>query len=231
MSAPQQYRQLRFERPPGATELLLVRHGESEAAVDGRDFPMVDGHGDPDLSDEGREQASRVCARLSGESIDAIVVTSLRRTVATAAPLAQALNIAPVVERDLREVHLGEWEGGVFRKHVLEGHPLARRMSEEQRYDVIPGAEPAAAFARRVRHGVLRVAAAHTDRRVAVFTHGGVIAELLAQATGSEPFAFMGADNASISHIVVTPDRWHLRRFNDTTHLDPGLTVQPVPLT
>ena len=208
-----------------------MRHGESEAAVEGREFPMVDGHGDPALSEEGREQAERVCARLAGETIDAIVVTSLRRTAGTAAPLARALRIAPVVEPDLREVHLGEWEGGAFRQHVLEGHPLALRMAEEQRYDVIPGAEPAADFARRVREAVLRVAAGHPGQRVAVFTHGGVIGELLAQTTGSEPFAFMGADNASISHIVVSAGRWQLRRFNDTTHLDPGLTVRPAPLT
>ncbi len=55
---------------------------------------------------------------------------------------------------------------------------------------------------------------------MAVFTHGGTIGELLAQATGSEPFAFTGADNASISVLVVTPPRWILRRFNDTAHLD-----------
>ena len=44
---------------------------------------------------------------------------------------------------DLREVHLGEWEGGSFRKHVADGHPLALKMRAEQRWDVIPGAEPA----------------------------------------------------------------------------------------
>lgn len=228
MSTPQQYRQLRFERPAGATELLLVRHGESEAAVDGVDFPLVDGHGDPDLSDEGRVQAALVCARLASLDVDAIVVTTLRRTSATAAPLSRALGIVPEVEPDLREVHLGEWEGGAFRKHVLEGHPVALRMAEQQRYDVIPGAEPAAAFSRRVRQAVERVATAHRDQRVAVFTHGGVIGDLLAQATQSSPFAFGGADNASISQLVVMPGRWQLRRFNDTTHLDPGIVFGTV---
>lgn len=231
MPEPRLYRQLRFELPPGACELLLVRHGESEAAVDGIDFPFVNGQGDPALSENGQEQAERVCARLVGEHIDAIYVTPLRRTGDTAAPLARKLGIEPAVESDLREVHLGLWEGGSFRKHVLEGHPLALRMAEEQRYDVIPGAEAAEEFRRRVRAGVERIAAAHVGHRVAVFTHGGVIGELLSQATGSEPFAFNGTDNASMSHLVVTPQRWHLRRFNDTTHLDPGLTLQPAPLT
>jgi broad specificity phosphatase PhoE len=59
-----------------------------------------------------------------------------------------------------------------------------------------------------------------SDQRVAVVTHGGVIAALLAMATGSRPFAFLGADNASISRLVITPQRWILRGYNDTAHLD-----------
>ena len=52
-----------------------------------------------------------------------------------------------------------------------------------------------------------------------VFSHGAAIGEVLAQATGSEAFAFVGADNASISKVVVTPERWVLRGYNDTSHL------------
>jgi 2,3-bisphosphoglycerate-dependent phosphoglycerate mutase len=39
-------------------------------------------------------------------------------------------------------------------------------------------------------------------------------------ASGSRPFAFTGADNASISRLVVASDRWIVRGFNDTAHLD-----------
>ena len=137
----------------------------------------------------------------------------------------------PAVERDLREVHLGEWEGGVYRQKVIEGDPLGVRILAEQRWDVIPGAEAAEDFARRVRGAVERIAAAHPDQRVAVFAHGGTIGEILHQATGSQPFAFMGADNASISHVVVSGDHWILRRYNDTSHLSARLTSRPEPLT
>jgi probable phosphoglycerate mutase len=64
---------------------------------------------------------------------------------------------------------------------------------------------------------------------VAVFAHGGIIGQILAEATGSRPFALGGADNASISHLVVAGDRWILRRFNDTTHLEDELTAVPEP--
>lgn len=231
MTEPRAYRQPRFQAPPGATELILVRHGESQPAVDGEPFALVDGHGDPALSPEGREQAARVCARLATERIDAIYVTNLRRTSETAAALADVLGLTPVVEPDLREVFLGEWEGGQFRRRVAELDPIAVRMIEEERWDVIPGAEPAADFAARVRGAVERIAAAHPDQRVAAFAHGGTIGEILAQAARSSPWAFSSADNASISHLVITAPRWIVRRFNDTSHLETALTTGAEPLT
>ena len=201
-------------------DLLLIRHGQSEAYVDGRPFPLIDGHGDPPLSALGRDQAGKVADRLAGAGIDAIYVTTLCRTAQTAAPLAERLGLAPLVEPDLREVHLGEWEGGLYRKMVAESHPLAQRMFAEERWDVIPGAESLVSFDGRVRAAIGRLAAARAGQRVAVFTHGGVIGQVVALASGSRPFAFNTADNASISRLIVTADRWFVRTFNETAHLN-----------
>jgi probable phosphoglycerate mutase len=227
---PKEYRQFRFTRPPGATEILLVRHGESAPLREGVAVPLADGHGDPPLDPVGEEQAVAVAARLAVEDLSAVYVTTLQRTVQTAAPLLERLGIAPVVEPGLREVFLGEWEGETLRRYSAERHPLALRMFTEQRWDVIPGAEPAGDFASRVRAAVIGIAERHRDQCVAVFTHGGVIAQVLAEASASRPFAFLGADNGSISHIVVDGDRWVVRRFNDTAHLDPRFSVAPEPL-
>ena len=43
----QAYRQYRFKLPPDATEILLVRHGETIPFAD-VPFPLVDGQGDPE---------------------------------------------------------------------------------------------------------------------------------------------------------------------------------------
>jgi probable phosphoglycerate mutase len=231
VSQANEYRQHRFVRPPGATELLLVRHGESEPARTEAPFPMVDGQGDPALHAEGHEQAQSVAERLQVEEISAIYVTTLRRTVQTATPLAERLGLPLLVEPDLREVHLGEWEGGSFRKHVAEGHPLALKMRAEQRWDVIPGAEPADRFAARIRDAVVRLATRHPDQCIAVFSHGAAIGQVLAQACGSRPFAFSGSDNGAISHVVVTEDRWVIRCYNDTGHLRPAFSTTSEPLT
>ncbi len=219
---PTAFRQRRYEVPPGGTDLLLVRHGASQAYVEGTLFPLVDGHGDPPLSAEGVAQAEQVCARLASAGVDAIYATSLCRTAQTAAPLAARLGLDVGVEADLREVHLGEWEGGIFRKNVADGHPISLRMLDEERWDVIPGAESGVALADRVSSAIGRLAAAHPGQRVAAFTHGGVIGQALALASGSRPFAFLGAENASISRLVIIGDRWIVRGFNDTAHLDGG---------
>ncbi|MBV9663808.1 MAG: histidine phosphatase family protein, partial [Actinobacteria bacterium] len=138
----------------------------------------------------------------------------------------------PIVERDLREVFLGEWEGGgMFGHKVITQDPIAVRMMEEQRWDVIPGAEPAEAFAARVRGAITRIAERHRDQTVVVVSHGGVIGQILCDAAQSRAFAFTGADNASISQLVVHDARWIVRRFNDTAHLTSRLSTAPEPLT
>ncbi len=230
MTEPQtEYRQFRFALPPGGTDILLVRHGESAPAREDAPFPMVDGHGDPPLAPEGEREAELVGDRLAVEPIEAIYVSGLRRTEQTAAALAKRLGLTPATDPGMREVRLGDWEGGLFRIRVAERHDIALRMYETQRWDVIPNAESTEDLAARVRASIERIAAVHPDQRVAVFTHGGVIGQVVSMATGAQPFAFIGADNASITQLVVTGERWIVRRFNDTAHLHPTLTVRAEP--
>ncbi len=118
---------------------------------------------------------------------------------------------------ELVEVGLGEWEGGELRVRAHQGDPVYERVLAEERWDVIPGAETADAFAARIRAGVEKVVAATPAGLPAVsVVHGGVIGELCRQAARSRPFAFIHADNASITRLVVMGDRWLLRSFNDT---------------
>jgi probable phosphoglycerate mutase len=218
---PTEYRQYRFALPEGATDILLVRHGESAPAREDAPAPTVDGHSDPALDPVGEEQAQLLAERLAGdEEISAIYVTTLRRTQQTAAPLAAKLGLTPIVAADLREVYLGEWEGYTFRKNVAEQNEIAIQIFTEQRWDVIPGAESTAQLSERVTRGITEIAAAHPNQRVVVVAHGGVIGTLLSIATSSRPFAFIGADNASISQLIVNGDNWAIRRYNDVGHLE-----------
>jgi probable phosphoglycerate mutase len=146
-----------------------------------------------------------------------VFVTGLARTIETAAPLAR-----PTIEiPELREVMLGEWEGGTFRIHVRNGEALALRVINEERWDLIPGAETMEHLATRVRKGIDEVVERTGPGKVAlVVAHGGVIGEVCRQATNSRPFAFVHSDNCSLTRLVRFADgRWLLRSFNDTSHL------------
>lgn len=224
MSDRREYPQRPFQLPETSTEILIVRHGSSAAHIPGDEpFEVIEGgHSNPPLAPEGHAQAEQVGGRLQAEELEGIFVTPLQRTHQTAAPLAAATGHDPVVVPELREVHLGDWEGGEMRVRVAQGDPLFAELMEKQRWDVIPGAENMDEFAARVRSGIERIVdETGPGRRAVAVLHGGVIAEICHQAIGGGPrLGFVLVENASVSSLVVHgPGLWRLRSFNDTTHL------------
>lgn len=204
--------------PPGAHEVLLVRHGACDPpAADG----LIGGRSDPSLNERGRGEADAVTARLARLPVAAVFATPLRRTSETAAALAAEQGLEPQVLDDLVEVYLGEWEGHGIHERGARGDAELARVLREQRWELIPGAEPAVVFAERVRRGVEQVADAGGEGSVAVaFTHSAVIAEFCRQVTGSEPFAFLHNSNGSLTRLFRMPDRrWVLVSFNESEHL------------
>ena len=70
-----------------------------------------------------------------------------------------------------------------------------------------------------------------TPTKVVAVVHGGVIGHILAHATGASPFAFNGADNGSISRIVLHQDGIKTRSFNDNIHVQSTLHTGSGQLT
>lgn len=204
--------------PPGAQEIVLVRHGACEPPPpDG----LIDGRSDPPLNARGRAEAAAAAARLAGEPVRALFATQLRRAAETAAPIGEVHGLEATVLRELGEIYLGEWEGHGIHDRGSRGDPELARVLREQRWDLIPGAEPMDDFAARVRAGVERAADAGGDGEVVVaVTHSAVIAEFCRQVTGSERFAFLHNSNGSLTRLFRMPDRrWILVSFNGTEHL------------
>jgi probable phosphoglycerate mutase len=206
-----------FSLPPGATEIVLVRHG---SAVREQGSELTDGHSDPPLSPDGLAQADAVGARLGTEELAALFVTPLRRTAQTAAPLAARVGLEPQVVGDLREVHLGDRESG-FKAQTFGPDPLATRLFAAGRWDIIPNAEDMDLFSDRVRRGMAHLAdATGPDAAGVAVIHAGVIAEACRQVTDSHAFAFLYAENGSLTRLLrLASGRWALRSFNDTAHL------------
>ena len=156
--------------------------------------------------------------RLADEPITAIYASTLTRTQQTAAPLAERMGFPIAIEPDLREVFLGEWEGGLLRQKQAEGHPAALAARSNREWSEIPGAESNRSLMERTAGAVERIAAAHPDQMVAVFCHGGVIGAVLGDTAGVNPFTFNGSRHTAISHLVLQPSGRVIRSFNDAAH-------------
>ena len=219
-ATPSSHAQVRYQVPDGSTVFILVRHGSSESYVEGQPFPLVHGHGDPALSPLGREQAELLAPRLIREAVDAVYVTPLRRTTETVAPyLTQTGQIAEEVF-DLREVFLGEWEGGDSRSKFASGHPLAVQAIESGEWGFIPGAETTQQLQDRCVRALMDLHQRHRNQRVVCVVHGGVISAIAQWATGTPSNYHWGAENASVHNLIVNDNYRRLHLFNDTSHLD-----------
>ncbi|MFF4116363.1 histidine phosphatase family protein [Streptomyces sp. NPDC001714] len=92
--------------------LLLIRHGQTPTNVDFLLDTAVPG---PGLTALGEQQAAALPGALADEDIEALYVSTLTRTQLTAAPLAAARGLDPVVRDGIREVAAGDLE-------LLPGH-------------------------------------------------------------------------------------------------------------
>ncbi len=90
--------------------VFLVRHAEKAADKSG--------HNDPDLSEAGRARAEKLAQQLKDADIKAIFVTEFKRTQETAAPLARALGLKPVV------IPASDRESLLSRLRTLQGNAL-----------------------------------------------------------------------------------------------------------
>jgi broad specificity phosphatase PhoE len=161
-------------------DILLVRHGESEANRAHR----MQGRLDSPLSARGREQA-RVLARfleLKAIGWDAAYVSPLGRARETAAILCEGEGkIAPEVEPDLAEIDAGALQG-LTRDEMAERHRdfIERPITELADFSAF-GGEGYDTVQARIGRLVERWTERHrrTADRVLVVGHGGVNFQLV----------------------------------------------------
>jgi 2,3-bisphosphoglycerate-dependent phosphoglycerate mutase len=197
------------------TEVLLIRHGRSADVIPGAPDSF-----DPPLHETGVLQATALAERLDAKQLDGVYSSDLARAVETAAPLARPRGLRVIERADLREVHLGDWEGGEFRRRAAMHDPEFLRFAEAGRWDAIPGAERDEDLRARTLGAVREVAAKHAGGSVAVVCHGGVINAVLAELLRIERSTFTVVENTSITVLRFAPDeRAVVITMNDTHHL------------
>jgi probable phosphoglycerate mutase len=90
-----------------AHRLIVWRHGRTEWNHTGR----FQGQADVPLDDLGQLQAKSAAQVLAGFRPSRIIASDLSRAQQTAAPLAELTGLPVDLDRRLREIHVGSWEG------------------------------------------------------------------------------------------------------------------------
>ena len=197
------------------TEVLLVRHGRSADVVPGSDDSL-----DPPLHELGIAQAAALATRLGGRHLDGIYASDLRRAIDTAAPLAEDRSMEVAVRPDLREVHLGDWEGGEFRRRAAARDPDWLAFSEAGRWELIPNAERDDDFRDRVRRAIHDIVDHHRGGSAVAVCHGGVINAFIADLLDVHRSTLTVIENTSVTVVRFADDNRHvLVTLNDCNHL------------
>jgi probable phosphomutase (TIGR03848 family) len=210
--------------------VILLRHGRSTSNTAHTLAGRSDG---VDLDDKGREQAAGVVARVADLPIKALIRSPLLRCERTLEPLAEKLNLQPVVEERLVEVDYGAWTGRKISELVKE--PLWAVVQQQPSAAIFPDGEGLAHVQSRavaaVRDHDRRLAEEHGgDTLWVACTHGDVIKSVLADALGThlDTFQRITADPASMSVIRYTPLRPFVIHVNHTgSGLASALTAPP----
>jgi broad specificity phosphatase PhoE len=194
--------------------LLLARHGESLWNAERR----FQGATDIALSDRGRAQAEALARGLRGYRVRAAYVSPYRRAVETAERALRGTGVPLVIDEELRELSLGEWEGCTVEEvRARDGDPYVAWLRAPHDCPP-PGGEPLPVVSERVQAALARIAAAHpAGDDVLVVAHGGVISVYACYLLGCSfnDLWRLRVDNASLT--VVRPPR--LVSLNDTAHL------------
>ena len=210
------------------TQLVLVRHGEAQSAVD----RVIGGHkGCTGLSDLGRRQAAALRDRWAASGAmtgaTALYASALPRAIETAEIVGAAVGGGSLEVRsdcDLCEVHVGDDVDGV---PVEEAGDHWRALANDLYGSAGAGFESWAEFVLRVNRRLLRIAREHEGETVVVACHGGVV-EASFRGLGGHGLAerlTREVDNTAVTvwERVRRSPGWALVRYNDAAHLE-GLT-------
>jgi broad specificity phosphatase PhoE len=198
------------------TQVLLIRHGETESNRDGR----IQGHLDVALSARGVEQARMLASALAGEEIEAIYSSDLCRARATADLLARG-------ERDvipdprLREANMGLFQGLTaveLRAAYPEAYEAWRQDSVRNR--PLEG-ETLEDLGARCMAALRDILPRHAGKTVAVVAHGGPV-RVMACGLLNLPLELYGrlrVENTSVSRVLYHHRGFILSGWNDISHL------------
>jgi len=200
------------------TELILVRHGETEWNV----AEVFRGQIDLDLNETGIKQSEMLAAYLSTLAIEAIYSSPLQRAQKTAEIIASPHKLKVNVEPDLVDFNFGKWQG-LSHQEVKEryGELYAKWINHPEQVRM-----PSGETLEDVRIRIIRF------RNKVVENHGGTVVIVGHRVVNKVIIcALLGLDNShfwkirqdtcGISIFTRQNKQFILTRHNDTSFLKP----------
>ena len=201
-----------------ATPLLFIRHGETDWNRQQR----FQGQIDVPLNATGRAQAARLGQRLADTPFDVLISSDLTRAQDTAAPLARAWGLQPLLLQGLREQHFGEWEGldvpAIKARHAAL---WPQWLQHDGDFALPGGGESLRRFHARVLAAVQHAVAQHPGRRLAL-----VMLWRSAQSLPISGLRTCDIPNTGLNHLRWVGGRLLIDSWGDASHLA-GLPEQP----
>jgi alpha-ribazole phosphatase len=198
-------------------ELILIRHGDI-----GQEFKGIFvGKTDVPLSVEGKLQAERLRSYLESRPRSAVLSSPQLRCRETARISTEPLGFSVEIDKDLREIDFGRWEGLTFDEIVSVDSSAVDGWARYDRDFTFPGGERIGDFLNRISAVGERLASRGTGQAI-VFTHGGVIRALICHFLKLAPrnYLLFEVRPASITTIRLFEEGGILTGLNQWCHLE-----------
>lgn len=162
------------------TRIYLARHGQ----VVGHDEFRYHGHFDVELTKKGVAQSERLSLFLADKDITAVYSSDLQRSVIGATKVATELGLSSSDFAQLRELHLGRWEG-LTRAEAVERFPDDKDFTfQDIAHSKIQGGESLMDLKARVMPAVSGLIADNQGSHICIVAHGGVNRVIIMEAMG-----------------------------------------------
>jgi 2,3-bisphosphoglycerate-dependent phosphoglycerate mutase len=199
------------------TTLIFIRHGETEWNLSCR----LMGQLDSPLTERGVAQGIAIAERLAKEEFTTLYSSALGRAYSTAEFISKAVNKDIVVEKDLREMNMGIYQG-LTKKEMLSKYPEAMRHFKNLGHAyTLPGAEKTVHKIERIKRVMTNIALRHIGETVVIVSHGGILTSFFELVVGMQPgntWRFKRF-NGSYNSFSFNDGTWSLITWGDISHL------------
>ena len=203
-------------------QILLVRHGATDWNLERR----CQGSSDRDLSEVGIRQAEQIASLLSGEDIQAIYSSHLRRARQTAEYISQPHDLPVLIEEDVRELDHGHLEGLTFNQIKQNYAEFLLRWRSEPAEIRVPGGERLADVAERAWNGLNQIVQRHSDaERILVVSHNFPIVGIVCRVTGTDlnQYRSFHVDPCGVTRLGYDAGCWNLTEVNSREYKGPSI--------